>query len=328
MPILCKPKPHLKLASANPNLISSSYIVPAMSVRLVTFNILSPNLAPTHLSASSPACLGSAFRLALTLRQLTPEVKARAIICLQEVAISWSGPLHVFFAQHGYHFIPALYGKRGNGYMGNGLAFPLDTYELLRADIACISDTIAPPPPAPPQSWLATLLRALTAPLAFLAPAPQPTVWDTCSIRFNQMASVLLRPRGSAAAAPFAVSCYHMPCLFMNRSFMTLHCALAAQHAHAFADGARYVLAGDFNIKPKDSQYQLLTEGATAENLPPPQFPGDPWQPRVVPLVSAYAAAGGEPPFTNFSQQPHMREPFIETCVRRLPLYPPALSAF
>ena len=42
---------------------------------------------------------------------------------------------------------------------------------------------------------------------------------------------------------------------------MTIHSALCAQFAEREADGVPWVLCGDFNIKPSDLQYQLLTEG-------------------------------------------------------------------
>ena len=134
----------------------------------------------------------------------------------------------------------------------------------------------------------------------------------------NQMASVRLRVRGEEGSArAFTVSCYHMPCLFTNSQFMTLHCALAAQHAHAFAAGSRYILAGDFNIKPSSPQYHLLTRGACSSRGDEPEgqeYPGDSWQARVAPLVSAYAEKlGREPPFTNCAQGAAMAQPFCDT---------------
>jgi hypothetical protein len=331
---------------------------PPATLRVATYNILSPALIASHAPLTPMACLQASFRLASVLRQLQPECDARAVVCLQEVAASWAGPLHAFFSRQGYTFITALYGHRRNNFMGVGIAFPHAQYELLDADIACLCDTKQPrpplpaPPPPPPPTLLQRCLGALTAPLALLlrlalggaAPPPLPpqpgaggsanggspsasaaALWDLVYQRVNQMASVRLRPLPAAAAAAgsaggsapsFSVSCYHMPCLYLNRALMSVHCALAGQHAHAFAAGGRYVLAGDFNIKPCDPQYRLLTRGSAQEEAPPPEWEGDTWQPCVVPLTSAYCAhTGSEPAFTNFAHTEDGAAPFVETCV-------------
>jgi endonuclease/exonuclease/phosphatase family metal-dependent hydrolase len=49
---------------------------------------------------------------------------------------------------------------------------------------------------------------------------------------------------------------------------MMIHCALSAQHLQRFAAGSPYIYTGDFNIKPPDSMYRLLTEGTVAEGDP------------------------------------------------------------
>jgi len=66
-----------------------------------------------------------------------------------------------------------------------------------------------------------------------------------------------------------------------------------------------YVLAGDFNIQPDSSPYQLLTTGELPADHPqqPPARDFDAWRPVVpCPLASAYAQRNGrEPEFTNFA---------------------------
>ena len=310
------------------------------SVRIATYNILSPALVASHAPHTPDAFLASSHRLPLLLRALQPEVDARAVICLQEVAIAWVGPLHTFFCAAGYQLVTACYGTRKNGFMGVALAVPTAQYELLGAEVVCVSDTKAPrapphPPPLPPPPPPSPLQRLLAA---CCLPGPgseQGGTWATVRGRVNQLASVRLRARAGAGGGDgltFCVSCYHMPCLFMDRPVMSAHCALAAQAAHAFAAGQRYVLAGDFNIKPVDPQYELLTRGAASRELPPPEFEGDSWRPTVAPLASAYAQANGrEPPFTNYAQQTRDAAPFIETCVgghSGAPLHTPLLTLF
>ena len=42
---------------------------------------------------------------------------------------------------------------------------------------------------------------------------------------------------------------------------MVIHATLAAARVKKVAAGKRYVLCGDFNVKPYDACYQLLTQG-------------------------------------------------------------------
>jgi hypothetical protein len=301
-------------------------------IRVATYNVLSPQLAGGHVAAN-PLHLTPDFRLALVLTKLRNECALQSVICLQEVSISWLGPLHTFFSAYHYAYIPGMYGKRENGYMGVGIAVPLTHFELLEADVTCISDTKPQPPagagvpsasPASPSpSPLSSLLRALFGCCTAPPPAAEESIYQINRKRLNQMVSVRLRQSGDEGAEghppspTFTVSCYHMPCLFKNRPFMSMHCALAAQHAHRFAQGGRYILAGDFNIEPSSPQYKLLTTGVL-EGQPwqqGPEFEGDVWAPTVAqPLTSAYAAhKGSEPAFTNYSQRPFMSTPFINT---------------
>ena len=63
--------------------------------------------------------------------------------------------------------------------------------------------------------------------------------------------------------------------------------------------------ATDFNTKPWDSAYELLTRGSlAADNAHTPVLAADdPWIAEVEPFVSAYVdASGAEPEFTNLAQ--------------------------
>ena len=134
------------------------------------------------------------------------------------------------------------------------------------------------------------------------------------------MASVRLRCKKSGKT--FAVSTYHMPCLFGSDEkvqVMTNHASLAAQQALRFAgEGTPCVLTGDFNIKPADAPYALITKGTLPETDPhmPPTAPnGDPWTPSLPkPMHSAYVMANGvEPEFTNLATNSWGGDAFCET---------------
>jgi hypothetical protein len=65
----------------------------------------------------------------------------RPLFALQEVSMAWSGPLHCFFASRGYQFVVARYGKRFDGYMGVGLAYPGDGFEALEVEVQNVADS-------------------------------------------------------------------------------------------------------------------------------------------------------------------------------------------
>ena len=64
------------------------------------------------------------------------------MIGLQEVSMTWAGPLHAYFAERGYAFIVSLYGKPFNNYMGVGLAVPEGSSDVVQGDRARLSDTV------------------------------------------------------------------------------------------------------------------------------------------------------------------------------------------
>jgi endonuclease/exonuclease/phosphatase family metal-dependent hydrolase len=100
--------------------------------------------------------------------------------------------------------------------------------------------------------------------------------------RFNQLVTVKLQDKKTKKS--FAIGNYHMPCAFYAPHVMTIHTDLAARHVQRLASGAMnnnnndendndetstaattssmpYILAGDWNIKPGDASYNLLTTG-------------------------------------------------------------------
>ena len=62
------------------------------------------------------------------------------IFALQEICYPLTSALHTFFAQHGYTFITGLYGKKFNGYMGVGVAYPNEYFETVDVGICRLSD--------------------------------------------------------------------------------------------------------------------------------------------------------------------------------------------
>jgi len=64
----------------------------ATTVRVATYNVLSSALAaPSHFTACRPEDLAASARLPRVLAKLEAEVDRDAVICLQEVSLTWAG---------------------------------------------------------------------------------------------------------------------------------------------------------------------------------------------------------------------------------------------
>lgn len=294
------------------------------AVRVSTYNVLSSHLAsPDYFRNCEPQYLDQVYRLSKVKEKLDMETSNKAVICLQEISTMWAGALHVYFASKGYSFTTALYGKKFNGYMGVGMAVPMDKYDIIDCDIQCIGDTkkvIRDPKPKGVNAWLkkgADILRKLK-----VMKRPEENPWQLAARRANQMICLKLRDKSSSGSGgddSFVVGTYHMPCMFRTPQVMMIHCALSAQHIHKFASGAPYVYCGDFNIKPDSPMYDMMTRGKISnpqvpENPALIQAPGDKWESvPPVPLTSAYhESLGREPDFTNHAQVLN-DAPFIDT---------------
>ncbi len=283
--------------------------------RFVTYNILSSHLAePEHFVKCDRADLDPETRLNRILAKLLPEIDQNSIICLQEVSTLWAGEFHRFFANRNYYLVTGLYGNQKNGYMGVAIAFPLEKYKLLETKIERLSDSRDWPKLSPLVMAARNLLQGFVR------------LWDKkkakslehpithAQRRTNQL--IFLRLEDKAEGNKFGVATYHMPCVFYAPKVMTIHASMLVQRIQELAQDDPFVLTGDFNIRPAESHYQLITTGSMASNNPayPPILKGDRWRPELAtPLRSAYREAfGQEPEFTNYAQTRN-KPPFQET---------------
>lgn len=302
-------------------------VPPSPFVRVVSYNVLSSHLCePDHFVACKPENLDPPVRLERIKAMLQDQCNREAVICLQEVSTQWVGELTPFFESNGYTFVSGNYGSPFNGYMGVSLAWPKSRFEAEACDISRCADTRQWPKEKkePKPGALLTSWRWVKG-LFGGAPAKKPfNVLAEAKRRHNMVVSARLRCKKSGAR--FAVSTYHMPCLFGSdpkESVMVLHAALVAQHAQKFADGLPCVLAGDFNFQPPSSCYQLVTSGALPadhvhQKIVSESGATDGWSAVVEPpMVSAYIAAGSsEPEFTNLATTKFSgleEPPFCET---------------
>ena len=203
---------------------------PSMTtIRVVTYNLLSPNLATTaSYPTLNPDHLDPAKRLGVILDKLDQELSQhRTIVCLQEVSYDWAGSLHTYFAGRGYHMVTGLYGRPFNGYMGVAMAWPTGAFETLDVDISRLSDTRAGgwPEDFPREegeretspsknkpcfslfSWLLPFRRKETEERPPIDP------WDYSKRRFNVMLTATLREKTSGKS--FALATITCPVPFM-----------------------------------------------------------------------------------------------------------------
>ena len=317
------------------------------------------------------------------------------IFALQEICYPLTSALHTFFAQHDYTFITGLYGKKFNGYMGVGVAYPNEYFDTVNVDICRLSDERVDGWPRVEEEDVDTVggkkrkqglvqhfrkvinqlvrnkfVKQLTTPFSNNNNKngdKEKTIdpWEMSENRFNVLVSVALRHRHNTNNSKesddgtFLISNYHMPCAFYAPPVMNIHAEMVARRVQTLAsnlyttlhhqnDGTNkitdgggietipYILAGDFNIMPNSSHYQLLTTGILDENdstFPPPKYDMK-WTVQSYAMDSAYAmmssssgggggndndnkeggeGGGGEPEFTNYAHIQDQEDPFIGT---------------
>lgn len=296
--------------------------------RIVSYNVLSSSLAsPSHFTQCDPSNLNSVTRLKRVLTKLEAPVAARSIICLQEVSLSWGGHLHSFFANRGFHFLLASHGSYFNGYMGEALAFPLDLFEAVDLRIERLTDMMQ----WPGQQKLTGLSAVASCVCSRLqkafhalrgSPPPRKQTprepWGHARGRYNRFIFARLRSRTNGAK--ICVATYHMPCIFWSPPVMLIHAALVVRSFQRLCGGDDGVLAGDFNMKPSESPYEMVLRGTIDKSHPdyPPACPdgtsADKWFPTpLAPMKSAYREVlGQEPDFTNYAKV-ESQPMFIET---------------
>eukprot|EP00301_Raphidiophrys_heterophryoidea_P025604 c8631_g1_i1.p1 GENE.c8631_g1_i1~~c8631_g1_i1.p1 ORF type:complete len:407 (-),score=74.04 c8631_g1_i1:97-1203(-) len=313
--------------------------------RIISYNILSSHLTG-YFTHCDPKNLDAATRLDRIKDKLEVQIKLRSIICLQEVSLVFAGPIHALFSKHNYHFVMSHYAPQTHGYMGIGLAFPQDAYSLIDADITRIGDTGPFTNPEfnsnsrRQEGWLSWAKRGISR--MVFGNRKSSSVWLTESrARTNTMVSLRLRTLAQPHET-FCVSVYHMPCMFFLPLVMTCHVALAVQHAQRFANGDPLVVAGDWNMTPNTTPYQLIVNGfldrsdphfleytsptqttiekVSRSHVTPSLSPATTiriphWTCKLEQSMRSACAVhfGSEPPFTNNAQKATETKAFVDT---------------
>jgi 2',5'-phosphodiesterase len=284
-------------------------------LRLVTYNVLSSSLAdPNHFPKCDPEFLDEEYRYEKLLDVLTKELKKGSVICLQEVSQKWYGRLHVFFNRNGYYFICRLYGSFWNDYMGVGIAVPNDKYNIEEVYAQRVADVLKMPRQPRPTSlkkwldflykWTIGLIVSFFLSIMIFFKFTKKEKYPWWEIRRRNNVAVAAKLYSKQSKKSFIIGTYHMPCAFRDPDVMLTHSALVLEHIQTIGrqEEVPYILAGDFNIKPQDTAYQMYIDGGVDNNhpdLPPKKFNWK-WIPNIYPVRSAYKDyLGTEPEYTN-----------------------------
>jgi mRNA deadenylase 3'-5' endonuclease subunit Ccr4 len=286
-----------------------------MTVRVVSYNVLVPILAdrPEHYPKCQPRFLKTNYRWNLIQSQLEQEIvhHENTVICLQELSLPLLPQVELFFRRLNYTFFHNLYAHRGHDYMGVGIAIPI-SMQLNSISIIKIGDHIQSiSKPYEKKSKLFTWGWDIYQFVMnkFIDPVSDP--WKTAMARANTLIGLELVIDGK----PLYIGTYHMPCRYKEPDVMAIHSSIVKDLMFQLAAGQNFILAGDFNIKPRDSCYQALTEkGYVDPNYPKSSTYEVSYRPNAEHVLkSAYREKNGmEPVYTDFSDTPHSPN-FCET---------------
>ena len=119
-----------------------------MNVRIITYNVLSSHLRdPKRFTKCTTKALDPNGSYRKLIKRLDSEISdlsgaaSKPVFCLQEVSRLWAGNLTAWFNARNYTFIPSLYGREFNGYMGCAIAVPMDAFSITDCKIDRLSET-------------------------------------------------------------------------------------------------------------------------------------------------------------------------------------------
>ena len=218
--------------------------------------------------------------------------------------------------------------------MGVGIAFPLDTFDVMDVDISRLSDYREDGWPQLDedeekkkssmismiqfgqrmlQRGIQTFLHPVRSMLQIYPETKSIDHWQLSENRHNILLFCRLRvkDKNQSCKKEFCISNYHMPCAFYAPMVMNIHAEMVAKRSQSMASGDPLILAGDFNFMPDSPHYSLVTTGNLSKDdvtYPTPKY-GLEWKSTIEPMRSAYAeSTNGEPDFTNFAQVNFMKQ--------------------
>lgn len=259
-----------------------------MSIRITTYNILSPELCnPETYPTADPVDLDAENRKVKIILYLNYAMTCNDVICLQEVSMSWTTNLQLMFERARWSYTWFAYGYKHQGNMGSALAINMSSSSNVTVgDIKISIPSYLPvkfPSDHPRPSGPSFLERAWTFSSKFMLiekliskskdwliedapPKKYHPFWGSIKARGNAVIMAKLTLKDSYER--FIVATYHSPCVFGSRENdrkMCIFARLAVESVYEYAGKREVIFAGDFNIRPDSPAYSLLTTGNVGE---------------------------------------------------------------
>jgi mRNA deadenylase 3'-5' endonuclease subunit Ccr4 len=243
-----------------------------MSIKVLTYNVLSHKLANTfNFPYTREEYLNDTNRLSLILDQLCEYIDNEYIICLQEVSLTWSGILDIFFEKSKYTTSYISYHKIESDYMGVYTAIPTNKFYRECIVYSCPIDFL----PSRKYSWFKKYFPCYEA-------------TEEIEKRVKSNNNKLIAIKLNIHDFKFWIINYHMPSDFKYEETMILHTKLIKLAIQKITRNDPYILCGDFNIQPNSIMYSILCSNIDEKN-------------NSIPLKSAYFEFNKkEPNYTSY----------------------------
>ncbi|CAF1381714.1 unnamed protein product [Adineta steineri] len=267
-----------------------------MTVRVVSYNILVPIFAEEtdYYTKCQPQYLKTDYRWNLIQSQLEQEIinHENTIICLQELSLPLLSKFELFFHRLNYTFSHNLYGQQYNDYMGLEI--------ILKKCVNLVNKH-----PTYFHGYGIGMNR-LWAKTNYISDP-----WKTATLKANVLICLQIVINGKS----LFIGTYHIPYNSKEPDVMVIHASVVKDLMYEQAAGQDFILAGDFNIKPQDVCYQVLTEkNYNGYNFPKSNVYEITYQPSFEQVLKSayYEKNGTEPIYTNFADTPKSSK-FCET---------------
>lgn len=204
---------------------------------IITYNILSPNLAKLMINDDSYTVeiMDNDNRLKQIIDYINSWIKLYSkynlIICLQEVCEEWLIHISKLFNENSFSYLNIQHGRVDNGNMGVLIAYP-SRLHILKSDLYVVGKHIE----VVDENSRKASIKTNTAILAVF-------VDKELDVRFG-------------------VITYHMPCVPTIQEIGLLHCKTLYRHIKKFIGDDYWVLAGDFNMTYDSLAYKYMIRKA------------------------------------------------------------------
>lgn len=203
-------------------------------IKVFSYNVLSSNLAtPSAFPKSDPEHLKPLKRLAKMKTMLEEKIELdRPVILLQEVTVTWSEDLYVFFNKQKYQFIPSNHGTYYTGHMGVSVAFPNEMKFDQVANKSFSSSLIWPPVKG---------------------------VGDWATVKYNPKR--WLGVKFLVYERPLWIITCHFPCVFLRPEMTNTYAYSFLHSVNSIVKNDPVIIGGDFNYIPTSEANQIIITG-------------------------------------------------------------------